>query len=58
MGELDILIAGGKIEAMDEDLNLWKSNDGVEVIGSAGSFVVPGLIDGHVHILGCRYRYA
>ena len=52
MGEMDILIAGGKIVAMGKDLSFWQAKDEVELIDAVGTFAIPGLIDGHVHILG------
>ncbi|SRR6056297_244835 len=52
MGEMDILIAGGKIAEVERDLSPWKAIEGVEVLDGSGCIAIPGLIDGHVHVLG------
>ena len=44
MGEMDILIAGGKIVAMGKDLSFWQAKDEVELIDAVGTFAIPGLI--------------
>jgi dihydroorotase len=41
----DVLIEDGKIKAVDRDI----SKDGAEIIDARGCWVVPGLIDMHVH---------
>ena len=51
LGRMDILIAAGTIARMEReplDLSGWD----VEVISGKGRLLVPGFIDGHVHILG------
>lgn len=50
----DILIENGKIAAIGADL----STDGAEIINMAGKYVVPGLIDMHVHLRepGLEYK--
>lgn len=50
LGRRDILIAGGKIIAMDVTLDV--KIPGVEEIDAAGAKVVPGLIDQHIHVTG------
>jgi len=52
IGEMDILIAGGKIADVYRYLSQWKAIEGVEVIDGRGFIALPGLIDGHVHVLG------
>ena len=49
IGKKDILVAGGKIERMEDTLPDF---DGAEVIDAAGKIVTPGIIDRHVHITG------
>lgn len=49
-GKKDILIAGNKIEVIEDNINL--SGVEYEVIDAKGCYVIPGLIDSHVHICG------
>lgn len=55
LGKKDVLLAGGKIIAVEDKITipeeLGTSLD-VEVISADGLRMVPGLIDGHVHIAG------
>lgn len=51
-GEKDILIAGGKIVAVDEPGRVKVEAPAVEEFDASGMTVAPGLIDPHVHILG------
>lgn len=50
IGKKDILIAGSKIQYIDENIEL--SGIDYEVIDAKDCFVIPGLIDSHVHICG------
>lgn len=50
-GKKDILIAGNKIVAIANELELPKGVEG-KVIDAKGLRMIPGLIDGHVHIAG------
>jgi beta-aspartyl-dipeptidase (metallo-type) len=52
LGRRDILIAGPGIEAVGEPGGIRLEGLRADVADAAGSFVVPGLIDPHVHILG------
>ncbi len=49
LGKKDILVAGGKIERMGDNLPEY---EGCDVIDGAGKIVTPGIIDRHVHITG------
>jgi len=51
MGIRDILMAGGRIEALAEPGALELRGCPVEAVGARGKLVLPGLIDGHAHIL-------
>jgi beta-aspartyl-dipeptidase (metallo-type) len=51
-GEKDILIAGGKIVALDEPGRIQVQGPAVELVDASGKTVIPGFIDPHVHILG------
>ncbi|GLC31375.1 beta-aspartyl-peptidase [Clostridium omnivorum] len=52
-GVKDVLLIGNKIAALEESINLGEI-PGVEVkvIDGSSKLLVPGFIDGHVHILG------
>ena len=50
LGKRDVLIAGGQIAAMDEELSLILPD--LEVLDAKGKTLVPGFIDQHVHITG------
>jgi len=50
-GVLDVLCAGGRIVAIDEDLQVPEAL-GARVIEAEGQKLIPGLIDSHVHIAG------
>ncbi len=52
IGIKDILVAGEKVVAMENSLSVQDSLPCVETIEARGAFLVPGLIDNHVHILG------
>lgn len=48
-GKKDVLIAGGKIERIGENLPEY---EGCQVIDGAGKIITPGIIDQHVHVTG------
>ncbi len=50
LGTKDVLLAGGKIIAIDDEITL--GNLDVEVIDARGLKLTPGFIDAHVHIAG------
>ena len=54
-GKLDLLIADGKIAKLGKPGSL--PANGAEVIDGSGKFVVPGLIDMHVHLREPGYEY-
>ncbi|MCU0286397.1 MAG: beta-aspartyl-peptidase [Acidobacteria bacterium] len=51
LGTRDILIAGQKIIAVEEEINL-SSCGYLEIIDLEKQWVIPGLIDSHIHIAG------
>jgi beta-aspartyl-dipeptidase (metallo-type) len=51
-GEKDILVAGGKVVAIDEPGRIEVRGPAVEIVDARGKSILPGLIDPHVHILG------
>src|SRR5512143_4026042 len=52
LGRKDLLLAGGRIEAVAEPGTLDVDGLAAEAVEAAGKSVLPGLIDPHVHILG------
>lgn len=53
LGEKNILVAGDKIEYISSEINIPDRNfPEIETINAEGLFVVPGIIDLHVHITG------
>jgi beta-aspartyl-dipeptidase (metallo-type) len=53
LGKKDILIAGGKIIAIENDIDInWPKSFEIVIIDGSGKKVIPGLIDAHVHIAG------
>ena len=52
LGRRDVLLAGGKIAAIAERLSPPPGDWPVEIVPLHGARLVPGLIDGHVHLAG------
>lgn len=52
IGKKDIIIAGGKIEAIVENIIIPQNFAPLKVINAEGKLVFPGFIDAHVHIIG------
>ena len=52
IGKRDIIIAGGKIEAIAENIIIPQGFASIKVINAEGKLVFPGFIDAHVHIIG------
>ncbi|PYZ93594.1 beta-aspartyl-peptidase [Salipaludibacillus keqinensis] len=52
LGRNDVLIGGGKIIAISKQIDPSSLTEHVEVVHADGNYLVPGLIDGHVHITG------
>ena len=50
----DVLIDGDKIAAVGEGL---EAPEGAEVIDAAGKYLVPGLVDMHVHFRDPGFEY-
>ncbi len=52
LGKMDVLIAGGKILAVEEQLEGGYEGVEVEELSGEGKVLTPGFIDCHFHILG------
>lgn len=52
VGKKDIFIAGGKIEAVEDNINVPEDFLEIKVIDGSDKILFPGFIDAHVHILG------
>jgi beta-aspartyl-dipeptidase (metallo-type) len=52
LGPKDILVAGGRIEAVSEPGAIALRGADVHEIDASGRSILPGFVDGHVHILG------
>ena len=52
IGKRDVIIAGGKIEAIAQNVSIPQDFATVRVIDAEGKLVFPGFIDAHVHITG------
>jgi beta-aspartyl-dipeptidase (metallo-type) len=52
LGKKDVLIAGPGVEAVAEPGRVRLDGLEADVVDAAGSYVLPGLVDPHVHILG------
>ena len=52
LGKRDVLLCGGKVIAIEEDLSRFAALKDAETVDFAGRTLVPGVIDNHVHILG------
>jgi beta-aspartyl-dipeptidase (metallo-type) len=51
LGRKDVLIAGSRIIAIEDEINIAESNF-LKIVQCDGLKLIPGLIDGHVHIAG------
>jgi beta-aspartyl-dipeptidase (metallo-type) len=52
IGKRDILICGGKIEKIAENIDISGENIEVNVVNGENLTVIPGIIDQHVHMIG------
>lgn len=52
LGIRHLLLGGGKILWMDKDLPVMPAAFGIEQIDLEGRRLIPGLVDGHVHVSG------
>src|SRR5690625_932378 len=52
LGRRDVLLGGGRILAIAESFADWPGGLEREVIDLDGRRLIPGLIDGHVHVTG------
>ncbi len=52
-GYLDVLMEDGKVAAIQKDL----PRDGAQCIDASGKYVLPGLVDMHVHLREPGYEY-
>ena len=52
IGIKDVLLAGGKIEGIYDDLNVENELLNVELIDGKDKLLFPGFIDCHVHVMG------
>ncbi|SDZ03018.1 beta-aspartyl-dipeptidase (metallo-type) [Evansella caseinilytica] len=51
-GKQQILIADGRIAALEKEIDITSLQKHVDVYDAKGKIIIPGLIDGHVHITG------
>lgn len=52
LGRKDVLITGGKIEGIYDELDIQNSLLKIEIIDGRNKLLFPGFIDCHVHIIG------
>lgn len=52
IGVRDVLVTGGKIEGIYDELNIQNDSLNVEIIDGVNKLLFPGFIDCHVHIIG------
>lgn len=52
LGQQDVLVGGGRILAMGDDLSVHGTLPLLEVVDARGCMMFPGLIDQHVHMAG------
>ncbi|MCL2564473.1 MAG: beta-aspartyl-peptidase [Defluviitaleaceae bacterium] len=52
LGKKDVLLAGGKIERIDDNIDIASGSVNIDIINGDTMTVIPGIIDQHVHIIG------
>ena len=55
IGKKDILVGGGKILAIGDELSFRGSD--IEVVDAKGRITTPGLIDQHIHLIGAGGKH-
>jgi len=52
LGKKDVLIAGGKIERINSNIDFTPNSLDVQILNGDNMTIIPGIIDSHVHIIG------
>jgi beta-aspartyl-dipeptidase (metallo-type) len=52
LGRQDLLLAGGSVVHLAPSIPVPRDLGDIEVVDATGHLVVPGFVDGHVHLLG------
>jgi beta-aspartyl-dipeptidase (metallo-type) len=52
LGARDVLVAGGRVVAIEPQLGSLSAWPGLRQVDARGSLLLPGLVDGHIHPLG------
>jgi len=52
LGKKDVLLAGGKIELIDDNIDIVPGGVDVKVVDGSSMTLIPGIIDQHVHLIG------
>ncbi|AOH54417.1 beta-aspartyl-peptidase [Peribacillus muralis] len=52
LGRMDVLLAGGKIVHIQDEIDLDNVSIDVKIVDGSGKILVPGFIDAHVHLIG------
>jgi beta-aspartyl-dipeptidase (metallo-type) len=52
LGKKTVVLAGGKIEGIFDNIDIPENFVNIKVIDAEGKLLLPGFIDSHVHILG------
>lgn len=52
LGQKDVFVSGGKICAVDDNIDVGTLGEKTQIIDGEGLILCPGFIDSHVHVLG------